>query len=218
MNATAGTLKKQHALTFNAHEIKTIKRDGLLWMSTSDLRQALEYADEKAVHRIYASHADEFTATMTKVIKVATAGGKQAIRFFSLRGAHLIAMFARTPVAKAFRTWALDILDREVADLKAQAGKGERLNEGDKQYIEALCGSVEFMQSWWARYSAGFRTLNSSVAHEIHDHFSDGASLARTIVSRLGLASKTDYAAKFPWGGDWSDRMLYRQLSKRSAA
>ncbi|WP_354666697.1 P22AR C-terminal domain-containing protein, partial [Escherichia coli] len=35
-------------------------------------------------------------------------------RVFSLRGAHLIAMFARTPVAKEFRRWVLDILDREV--------------------------------------------------------------------------------------------------------
>ena len=35
-------------------------------------------------------------------------------RVFSLRGAHLLAMFARTPVAKEFRKWVLDILDREV--------------------------------------------------------------------------------------------------------
>ncbi|MGC6299300.1 hypothetical protein ACMXZB_12455, partial [Pasteurella multocida] len=32
---------------------------------------------------------------------------------FSLRGCHLIAMFARTPIAKEFRKWVLDILDRE---------------------------------------------------------------------------------------------------------
>lgn len=35
------------------------------------------------------------------------------MRVFSLRGAHLIAMFARTPVAKEFRRWVLDILDRQ---------------------------------------------------------------------------------------------------------
>ncbi|MFN2858042.1 P22AR C-terminal domain-containing protein, partial [Escherichia coli] len=39
---------------------------------------------------------------------------KKKVRVFSLRGAHLIAMFARTPVAKEFRRWVLDILDREV--------------------------------------------------------------------------------------------------------
>lgn len=119
MNATAVTSKKQPALTFNSHEIKTVTRDGQLWMSSGQLRQALEYADEKAVHRIYAAHADEFTATMTKVIKVGTAGGRQAIRFFSLRGAHLLAMFARTQVAKTFRVWVLNILEKEVGQGKA---------------------------------------------------------------------------------------------------
>ena len=39
---------------------------------------------------------------------------RMKVRVFSLRGAHLIAMFARTPVAKEFRRWVLDILDREV--------------------------------------------------------------------------------------------------------
>lgn len=33
------------------------------------------------------------------------------MRIFSLRGAHLVAMFARTPKAKAFRRWVLDVLD-----------------------------------------------------------------------------------------------------------
>jgi prophage antirepressor-like protein len=35
------------------------------------------------------------------------------VRVFSLRGAHLIAMLARTPVAKAFRRWVLDVLEKE---------------------------------------------------------------------------------------------------------
>jgi len=32
---------------------------------------------------------------------------------FSLRGAHLVGMFARTSTAKEFRKWFLDILDKE---------------------------------------------------------------------------------------------------------
>ncbi|OOC12774.1 hypothetical protein BM451_14785 [Dickeya dadantii] len=36
------------------------------------------------------------------------------IRIFSLRGAHPLAMFARTPVAKESRRWVLDILGQEV--------------------------------------------------------------------------------------------------------
>ena len=34
------------------------------------------------------------------------------VRIFSLRGCHLLAMFARTPVAKAFRRWVLDVIEQ----------------------------------------------------------------------------------------------------------
>ena len=37
--------------------------------------------------------------------------------------AHLIAMFARTPVAKEFRKWVLDILDKEVVEPLQQVSK-----------------------------------------------------------------------------------------------
>ena len=33
-------------------------------------------------------------------------------RIFSLRGCHLLAMFARTPVAKSFRRWVLDVIEQ----------------------------------------------------------------------------------------------------------
>ena len=55
--------------------------------------------------------------TMSQVIESVTSGNyRKKVRVFSLRGAHLIAMFARTDVAKEFRRWVLDILDREVAN------------------------------------------------------------------------------------------------------
>ncbi len=85
------------------------------WLTASQIGYALQYADDKAVQRIYSRHADEFTDNMTGVVNLTTPSGTQATRVFSLRGAHLIAMFARTPVAKEFRRWVLDILDREVA-------------------------------------------------------------------------------------------------------
>lgn len=87
------------------------------WLTASQIGYALQYADDKAVQRIYSRHADEFTDKMTGVVNLTTPSGTQATRVFSLRGAHLIAMFARTPVAKEFRRWVLDILDREVAQM-----------------------------------------------------------------------------------------------------
>ncbi|MFK8259104.1 BRO family protein [Erwinia sp. AnSW2-5] len=86
------------------------------WLTSSDLAKALEYSNSRAVTMIYNKSADEFTSGMTQVLEVSTTGNyRKKVRVFSLRGAHLIAMFARTPVAKEFRRWVLDILDREVA-------------------------------------------------------------------------------------------------------
>lgn len=51
---------------------------------------------------------------MTEEVKLALSGNYQkTVRIFSLRGAHLIAMFARTSLAKQFRKWVLDVLDSE---------------------------------------------------------------------------------------------------------
>ncbi|MGM1347648.1 BRO-N domain-containing protein [Serratia liquefaciens] len=86
------------------------------WLTASQIGYALQYADDKAVQRIYSRHADEFTDKMTGVVNLTTPSGTQATRVFSLRGAHLIAMFARTKVAKEFRRWVLDILDQEVTE------------------------------------------------------------------------------------------------------
>lgn len=103
-------------LTFQNINFSYMEMAGQIWLTASEVGQALEYADDKAIHRIFNRHADEFTSQMTGVVKVTTPGGMQDMRVFSLRGAHLIGMFARTPKAKEFRRWVLDILDREVAN------------------------------------------------------------------------------------------------------
>lgn len=103
----------EKALTFNAVEFTTITRNNQPWIRGPQLGGALGYAKGKdSVLKIYESHADEFTDEMTAVVKLPTEGGEQDVRIFSLRGCHLLAMFARTPVAKAFRKWVLDVLDR----------------------------------------------------------------------------------------------------------
>lgn len=91
-----------------------------VWFTSSDLAKALGYASTKSISNLYSGNSEEFTEAMTMVIGVMTNGinnnlREKKVRIFSLRGAHLIAMFARTPVAKEFRRWVLDILDREVA-------------------------------------------------------------------------------------------------------
>ncbi|HCJ6653714.1 TPA: hypothetical protein NVL90_003271 [Klebsiella oxytoca] len=93
--------------------------DGI-WLTSSDIAKALGYASPKSVTNIYSRNSDEFTSSMSMVIKMMTNGinnnlREKSVRVFSLRGCHLIAMFATTDKAKEFRRWVLDILDREVA-------------------------------------------------------------------------------------------------------
>ena len=102
-------------LTFQNTTLSVINQHNQTYITASDLGLALEYANPlRAISKLYNSNADEFTAEMTALIEMPTAGGLQKVRIFSLRGAHLIAMFARTKVAKDFRKWVLDILDREI--------------------------------------------------------------------------------------------------------
>lgn len=106
-------------LTFQNITLTPAKVDNQIWLSSSDLAKFLGYKQSNAVTKLYNENADEFSNNMTTVIESMTNGinnsqRKIKIRIFSLRGCHLIAMFARTKVAKEFRQWVLDILDKEV--------------------------------------------------------------------------------------------------------
>lgn len=102
--------------------------DGQIWLSSTELAQALGYKNVKSVSNLYNSNKDEFTKSMTQVIESVTSGNyKKKSRIFSLRGCHLIAMFARTNVAKAFRKWVLDVLDKEIGKPVAKTHKSERV-------------------------------------------------------------------------------------------
>ena len=104
-----------NALTFQNTTFDIIERTGQVWLRAVELAQALGYADQSSVNRIYARNADEFTDGMTASVKLTLQGQARESRIFSLRGCHLIAMFARTAIAKQFRKWVLDVLDKETA-------------------------------------------------------------------------------------------------------
>lgn len=205
-------------LTFQGVQLNTLKRDNVVWLRLAEIGAALGYADgAKALGTIFNRHADEFTESMTRVVRLATAGGKQAVRVFSLRGAHLLGMFARTDKAKAFRVWVLDIIDREVADLKAKAETGVRLDAVTKGEIESLCANVEFMRSWWARFAPGLRSLNATATGNVNDNFVHAAMSARTVAKELGLKSSHAYATGFPWEAKYTERHDYGMKARGAA-
>ncbi len=86
-----------------------------IWLTSAEIANAPQHKSAKSATNLFNQNSDEFTSGMTQVIESVTSGNyRKKVRVFSLRGAHLIAMFARTDVAKEFRRWVLDILDREV--------------------------------------------------------------------------------------------------------
>lgn len=114
------------ALSFNEVKFNPVPwQDGQIWLSSGELAQALGYKQENAVSKIFNRNSDEFTKNMTQIIdnpRIPNLG----MRIFSLRGCHLIAIFARTAVAKQFRKWVLDVLDKEVGAPVAKTHKSER--------------------------------------------------------------------------------------------
>lgn len=123
------------ALSFKGREFNTVENNGQPCITLSEIAAVLYGKSEHETHaslgeskgtpqsagtfanackrlnELYQRHADEFTETMTAMVKLHTAGGVQMVRVFSLRGCHLLGMLARTPVAKEFRRWALDVIE-----------------------------------------------------------------------------------------------------------
>lgn len=188
-------------LTFQNITLTPAKVDNQIWLTSADLAKALGYSQENAVTKIYSRNTDEFTSGMTTVIETMTNGinnsqRKIKIRIFSLRGCHLIAMFARTDVAKAFRQWVLDILDKEVGapTICPEISEGEayQLNKA----IKARCGGNK------AHYQALY--------HALYERFSV------TSYKRIAAA---DYQAAIDFVADFrfhhvGDKQLYETLSR----
>lgn len=108
------------ALTFHSTRLDVVDLQGLVWLRGQQIADALEYKNPRqAVDDLYSRNADEFTPEMTQVLELPSAGGPQATRIFSLRGAHLLGMLARTERAAAFRRWVLDVLEGREAPQQA---------------------------------------------------------------------------------------------------
>lgn len=105
------------ALSFRSTTFEIVDQHGQHWLKASDLARALGYAREDAVSRIYERNASEFHKGMTQTVNLTVSQNngqlQRETRIFSLRGAHLLAMFARTSVAKEFRSWVLDVLEQQ---------------------------------------------------------------------------------------------------------
>ena len=105
------------AIPFGPTNLSIIDRDGRPWITSADLARALGYSLAGSVNKIFERNKREFTDDMTLNVNLTLKGfgngdSAKPVRIFSARGCHLVAMFARTPDARAFRRWVLDVLEK----------------------------------------------------------------------------------------------------------
>ncbi len=65
------------------------------------------------IQNLYARNGDKFNGDISALVGLDTASGKQSVRIFSLRGAHLLGILAKTDQAKAFRHRELNVLTQK---------------------------------------------------------------------------------------------------------
>ena len=154
-------------LTFQNTTLSVINQHNQTYFTANDLGLALGYVDAiRSVKQIYDRNADEFTPEMTALVEMQTAGGLQKVRIFSLRGAHLIAMFARTKIAKAFRKWVLDVLDREILQ---NANQIQPLADEQQALLSLLVRSYQFL---FVAHDLREKVNPTVIGIDIEKHFS----------------------------------------------
>ena len=163
---------------YNFHGVSLSPVDNVpgIWLTSTDVAKALGYKNTKSITNLFNQNADEFSDGMTQVIESVTSGNyRKKVRVFSLRGAHLIAMFARTDVAKEFRRWVLDILDREVS-INMPVINEPSMREIHAYNVNALAKHYEVMyQAWKNQIYPALRAIDSPLATRLCDRFKDGA-------------------------------------------
>jgi len=135
-------------LTFENQPLQLIEHNGRMWLKSADIARALGYARADRMSRVYDRHKAEFSASMTTILRTPSLGrGAPPLeeRLFSLRGAHLLGMFARTAKGVAFRRWVLDQLEAiEVQNsanrsLMAEWYEAKAALDGQERFA-SLCG------------------------------------------------------------------------------
>ena len=155
-------------LAFENTTFEIVDQNGQPWLRATDVANALGYSRSDKVGRLYSRNADEFTPAMTAVIETPTSGLSgnlvTEIRIFSLRGAHLLAMFARTEKAKAFRVWLLDLIEAQARNMSqtAPAIGCDYITTAQKQDLKELVNAIvatgkQTYGETWARLQSKFR-------------------------------------------------------------
>ena len=183
------------SLSFHNVDFDITDIHGQPWLRGYQIGNALEYSDGAvAIAKLYDRNADEFTDSMTQVIELPTAGGKQQVRVFSLRGCHLLGMLARTKVAKEFRRWVLDVLEETLLNGKISDGiKSAKTTADDRtglrQAVAALVGRKGIDYS--SAYSMIHQRFNVEAIEDIPaDKLPEAVAYVHALTLHTGLTGE----------------------------
>lgn len=203
------------ALSFNEVNFSPVEQNGQIWLTATELASALGYSKTDAVGQVYERNKDEFNSSMTTTITVKSNDSietlnlsvskksknlTKTIRIFSLRGAHLIAMFSKTAVAKQFRKWVLDVLDREV--MSQQVNSKQTISPEQCGILYNIVhtragGNQGLIKQMWSRlknhfkYSASYRELRAI-------HFEDAKHYLELMELKVGSKQPEVKALPYP--------------------
>lgn len=180
-------------LNFHGVSLTPVDSVSGVWLTSSDIAKALGYASSKSVSTIYSRNSDEFTSSMSMVIKMKTIGinnnlREKSVRVFSLRGCHLIAMFATTDKAKEFRRWVLDVLDREVANGSVSPAFNFEMHAHNAKV--ALDYAEFIYQHWCEEIRPSLSLVGSPLANSLNERIKVLASITYGLNSGLAKAAK----------------------------
>lgn len=164
---------QKNELTFHNVTFNQVSHENQIWLTSSELAKALGYKKSDAVTQIYSRYHDEFTESMSTTLKMSVVRKTGAVdipvRVFSLRGAHLISMFANTPVAKEFRRWVLDILDREVTQGRIYPAFAFDMHAHNARVANEHIRHI--YNIWRENLSPALRGVGSPIARNLEDRF-----------------------------------------------
>lgn len=181
------------ALSFNDVNFTPVQWDNQAWITSRELGQALGYSREDAVNKIFERNSDEFTGSMTRNVKLTLQGQAREVRVFSLRGCHLIAMLSRTAIAKQFRKWVLDVLDREV--VTKQLESRQSISPEQQALLHEIVarrsqGERKIFAEMWARHNRHFKIPR--YAELLAIHFSEAVHYLETMELKAKVSTKQD--------------------------
>lgn len=181
-------------LAFHNTQFNVVNHNNQIWLTAVEIAKALCYKSDDAVTKIYNRNIDEFSTGMSETVNLGVSGNYQkTVRIFSLRGAHLIAMFARTPVAKEFRRWVLDVLDKEVGEAVVHPVSAQEETYTLSLTRSELCSicwcwsAAEYMREGLEQVTPGLIALRSPLADSVSimaSHYQRTLEAVKVILER----------------------------------